>query len=424
MGSLKDQAIVDIGVNDADKLRNRRMGAGLVNDPYPLYDELRENCGVHRGELMSLFGLESAPGFSGEGETYVAVSFDAVEEIMRSPHIYSSSWYTPMLRASVGYSILEMDEPDHRRHRGLIQPAFKRRVVEEWQEKWLQPKIDELVDKINSQKAADLFTELCALVPVHTIVSAFGISTENVEEFHQDVIVATSTGSAPEDQFAAIQRVAAHLKAVIAKRRVEPQDDLLSMLASKEFEDVDGSRHVLDDEEILAFARLMLPAGAGTTYRGLGTLLLALLSNPDQFEALKQDRSLLDAAIEEALRWEQPLGVLGRIVTQDTELCGLNIKQGSMIQICISAANSDPSRWASPREFNIFRPKKSHISFGSGPHTCIGIHLARMEMRAVMTAILDKLPNINLDKEAPQPFMTGLTFRLPTAVPVVINGQR
>ena len=177
---------------------------------------------------------------------------------------------------------------------------------------------------------------------------------------------------------------------------------------------------MLDDEEILAFARVMLPAGAGTTYRGLGCLLLGLLQT-GQLERLRRERWRLEDAIEEGLRWEQPLTSLGRIATRDTELAGVAIPAGSEVYACLAAANHDPARWPDPQRFDITREHKVHASFGLGPHLCIGMHLARLELRTALNAILDRLPDLRLDPEAPAPWITGLLFRMPTAVPVVFD---
>jgi cytochrome P450 len=219
----------------------------------------------------------------------------------------------------------------------------------------------------------------------------------------------------------AADAIANSLRETIERRRVEPGDDLIGLLCNIEIEDPDdGSRHRLSDDEILAFARLMLPAGAGTTYRGLGLMLLALFQT-HQIDRVRKDRSLLDAAIEETLRWEQPLTSAGRLVTRDTELAGVELPEGSVMTACLGAANHDPSRWKDPHRFDLDREVKPHASFGSGPHLCIGMHLARMEMRTVINAILDRLPGLRLDPDAESPYVTGLIFRMPTAVPVVFD---
>jgi cytochrome P450 len=186
--------------------------------------------------------------------------------------------------------------------------------------------------------------------------------------------------------------------------------------------DDDGERHRLDDGEILAFARLLLTAGAGTTYRGLGSLLVALLSDPEQLDRVRDDRALVEPAIEEGLRFEQPLSAVTRLAMRDCELGDVAIPAGSFVHAGIGAANHDPARWEDPDRFDVGRRPLPHATFGGGAHFCIGVHLARMEIRAALETVLDRLPGVRFDPDAPVPHVTGLTFRMPTAVPVVWEG--
>ena len=149
---------------------------------------------------------------------------------------------------------------------------------------------------------------------------------------------------------------------------------MISVLAQAEHE---GER--LDDEEIFAFLRLLLPAGAETTYRSSSNLLWALLHHPEQLEAVRDDRSLLPQAIEEGLRWEPPLTGIGRRTTREVEVEGVLLPPDAAVAVSMGAANRDPSRWDRPDEFDIFRDAKPHLAFAFGPHTCLGMHLARME---------------------------------------------
>ena len=226
----------------------------------------------------------------------------------------------------------------------------------------------------------------------------------------------------PADAYAASQEIGAYLREVVADRRAHPRDDLISVLSRAEMRELDGSgeRHVLDDEEILAFARVMLPAGAGTTYRALGCLLFGLLQT-GQMDLLRRERERVDDAIEESLRWEGPLTSLGRIATRDTELAGVSIPEGSVVNACLGAANHDPTRWEDPHRFDITRERRVHSSFGLGPHLCVGMHLARLELRTAVHGVLDRLPGLRFDPDAPTPWITGLLFRIPTAVPVVFG---
>ena len=413
---------LEVGANPADVARNKMLGAGVVDDPYPTYDELRETGPVHEHSLSERFGLDGPESAVWAGHRqFACYDWETVDQVLRDAEVYSSDWYERSLGVVVGRSMIQMGGAEHRRYRALVQPAFTRREMERWRERWVEPMVAELLEEIVSRGGAvDLYAEVCSKVPVFTIASSFGAEPEDVSRFHELAVTFAGSGS-PADRLNASGEIANYLKQVIARRRQDPRDDLIGLLCEVEVEDPeDGTRHRLDDEEILAFARLMLPAGAGTTYRALGLLLLALLEN-DQYERVRDDRALLEAAIEETLRWEQPLSSVGRLVTRDTELAGVAIPAGSVMQASLGAANHDPARWEDPHRWDLDRPLQTHATFGLGPHLCVGMHLARMEIRTVMEAIFDRLPGLRLDPDAPRPWVTGLTFRMPTAVPVLFE---
>ena len=189
------------------------------------------------------------------------------------------------------------------------------------------------------------------------------------------------------------------------------------MLAHAE---IDGER--LSDDEIFSFLRLLLPAGVETTFRSTGNLLYLLLSDPEQLEAVRSDRSLLPQAIEEALRLETPLLNITRLATRDTEIDDVAVPAGSTIMLMLAAANRDETRYDEPDRFDISRANpKPHMSFGHGPHVCLGIHLARVEMRVALNLLFDRLPELRLDPEADDPHIRGQVFRSPTSIPVLFG---
>ena len=187
----------------------------------------------------------------------------------------------------------------------------------------------------------------------------------------------------------------------------------MTLLAEAE---LDGVR--LEDEAIFAFLRLLAPAGAETTSRSSANLLCGLLSDPVQWEAVCKDRDLIPQAIEEGLRWEAPLTGIQRTATQDTEVCGVPIQAGTSIHVCMGAANRDETRWEDPDRFDIMRPRHHHAAFAFGPHTCLGMHLARLETRVALEALMDGLPGLRLDPDAKAPEVTGLSFRSPVELRV------
>ena len=183
---------------------------------------------------------------------------------------------------------------------------------------------------------------------------------------------------------------------------------------------MDDSRPLTDDE-INSFVRLLIIAGAGTTYKAYGNLMFMLLSHPDQLAMVRADRSLVPLAIDETLRIEQPLASVQRVANADTTIGGVDVAAGCPVAVNIGAANHDPAQWGSePETFDIFRERPDrHISFGFGIHRCLGIHLARAELNVLLNRTLDLLPNVRFDPDQPRPHITGLTFRMPTAIPAV-----
>jgi cytochrome P450 len=205
-------------------------------------------------------------------------------------------------------------------------------------------------------------------------------------------------GADIERGLAASESLKNYFAEVVAERRRSPRQDVISDLVTA---DIDGEK--LTDEAIYSFLLLLLPAGAETTYRSSGNLLFLLLTHPEQLEAVTRDRTLLDQAIEEALRLEPPLLFINRTATSDVELSGVTIPAGGDITTCIGSANHDESRWDNPDSFDIFRTPQQHLAFAFGPHMCIGMHLARLETRVVINAVLDRLSGLRLDPDGDDP---------------------
>jgi cytochrome P450 len=215
---------------------------------------------------------------------------------------------------------------------------------------------------------------------------------------------------------AASKRLGDYLVPIIEARRARPRDDIISVLVQAE---LDGVR--LDNDHVLGFLRLLLPAGAETTYRSSSNLLYGLLTNTDQLDAVLRDRSLLPQAIEEGLRWEPPLIGILRGVTRDTEVDGVPVAKGTTLSVNLGAANRDESRYEDADRFDIFRSPRQHLAFGFGAHRCLGMHLARMETTVALESIFDRLPGLRLDPDAGPVAITGATFRAPTRLPVLFG---
>jgi len=407
---------VDVVDDDYDpfKLFNEANGAGRVENPYPDFVAMRRDTPVAELDLREMFGL--ADDEQPENAVWTVNTFETVQAVLRDGESFSSKGYEDVMGAVFGHSILEMDEPEHHTYRGLIQQAFTRKAMQRWERDVIEPAVHGLIDEFIDEGRADLVKDLTFPFPFEVIADQLCLPEDDKPRFHR---MATELISVQVDMDRALRASAAlheYFSTIIAERRKAPDQDLISVLAQAE---LDGQQ--LTDDEIIAFLRLLLSAGAETTYRSSSNLLFGLLTHPDQLEAVRADRSLLPQAIEEGLRWEPPLLTIMRSPTRTVQLADKELHAGDTIVINIGSANHDETRWERADEFDIFRPQIPHIAFASGVHMCLGIHLARMETTVAMNAVLDRLPNLRIDPDAEAPYITGMVFRAPPALPVVFG---
>jgi len=387
---------------------NRAMGADGDATPYPGYVEARALAPVHREG-----GFEHLDGMPEGLSLFTAYSFDAVLAVLCDPS-FSSAGYAEVMGIVFGHSILEMDEPEHHAYRSILQQAFTRKAMRRWEEELVAPLVHAMVDEFVDDGHADLVKQLLFPFPVRVIAALLGLPDADVPEFHRLAVELIGVSVDWDRSLRASAALRDYLAGIVADRRSHPADDMISVLATAE---QDG--HRLSDEDIYAFVRLLLPAGAETTYRSSANLLFGLLSHRDQLDAVRDDRSLLPQAIEEGIRWEPPLLIIMRTATKDIDVCGVPIAAGGMVICNLGSANHDDRRWEQAEEFDIFRPRVAHIGFASGPHTCLGMHLARMETRVAIGAVLDRLPGLRFDPGAAAPYISGLTFRAPPNLSLV-----
>jgi cytochrome P450 len=401
---------------------NRSAGMGLVENPYPLFALVRPEHPIKREDIddnvlvppdteedIDFMPIDRSIG------VFTAYSYEVVQQVLKDGETFSSSGYAQVMGEVLGHSILEMDEPEHHTYRGLVQQAFSRKTMENWEREVVPAVVNEHIDAFidRPERRADLVRELTFPFPVVVIARILGLPREDLPMFHRRAVEVISAGFAPERALVASQALYEYFCRFIAERRDKDGDDLISVLANTE---LDGVR--LNDEEICSFLRLLLPAGAETTYRSSSNLLWGLLTNPDQLDAVRADDALMPQAIEEGLRWEAQLIGIMRTAAKDTEVKGMAIPAGSVVAINIGSANHDETVWDDPERFNIFRPPKQHLAFAWGPHMCLGLHLARMETRVVLRQLFDRLPNLRFDPAVEPPPITGAIFRAPAALPV------
>jgi cytochrome P450 len=414
---------------DVFALKNRVFGAGVVRDPYPHLAELAARCAVHRGGLSDKFGVAGVDTFLYPDVDEHVATFDwaTADTVLKDGRTFSSAYYERSLRAVIGRTILEMDAPEHLRYRQLIQQAFTRKEMDRWEREFVRDIVDSYLDRMLERPAVggavrgDLVRDFIFHYPIHVMSTAAGLPAEHVPTFYRWAALITNVTVSEEQRKEASEGLATFLRAEIGARRAEPRDDLVSVLVQAELREPDGRRHRLTEDEIVAFLRLLIPAGAQTTYRALSNTLYGLLTHPDQLAAVDADRSLIPQAIEEGLRWEPPLIYVARLATEPVVVGSEPLGAGCPVNVIVGAANRDPSRWEHPEEFDIFRAPQPHLTFGTGPHVCLGIHFARMEMRVALELVLDRLRNLRLDPAADDVHITGLVQRAPESLPVLFD---
>ncbi|HEY9315994.1 cytochrome P450 [Williamsia sp.] len=394
---------------------NALTGGLYDGDPYPAWHRLRETGPVHAGTVHELTGISENLYFQGlpfpDRPHFSAFSYESCFEAFRDPHVFASS-PEPVDPHAGGFgtstSLIVMGGAQHKRYRGLVQPSFLPNNVRWWIENWIEECVKDLIHGFIDQGHAELNVDFCAAIPVLTITGSFGVPVEQALEIRACL---------SSDQ----QRVVDILEPIVAARRENPTDDLISVLVQAELADENGVTQRLSDNEIYSFSLLLLTAGSGTTWKQMGLTLTALLERPDVLEQVRDDRKLLRAAIDETLRWTPTDPMFSRFVTEDVEFFGVDLPKGAVLHLCVGSANRDPERWDDPDVFDITRQARPTLAFGQGSHMCLGMHVARAEMTVGINALLDRLPNLRLDGDAEQPRYIGMYERGATAIPVLFD---
>jgi cytochrome P450 len=387
--------------------------AGTTRDPWPSLAEKRRDAPVSKGLTMPADALPE--GFDVE-PGWIAYRYDDCSRVLRDAKTFTSTAYDSSIGMVMGHMILGMDDPEHREHRNLVAHAFREKSLARWEPEFIRPIVDELIDRFAADGEAELVRQMTFEFPVRVIARLLGLPEEDFEQFQRWSVELIGLVADIERGLAASESLREYFAGVVAERRAAPAEDVISDLVTAE---VDGEQ--LTDEAIYSFLRLLLPAGAETTYRSSGNLLYLLLTHPEQLEAVRADRSLLPQAIEEGLRCEPPLLTINRTTTCEVELAGVTLGPGESITPHIGSANHDETRWDDPEAFDIFRPPVPHIAFAHGPHMCLGMHLARLETRVLVNQVLDRLPGVALDAGDSDPHIQGDVFRSPTALPVTFT---
>ena len=368
-------------------------------DPYPVYERIRTADGAYLGEM----------GF------WFITSYDDCATLMRHPLMrrrHKNSWEMrgamsnalgrPWFEGATR-SMLWLDNPDHARLRGLVSRAFIPRYLAK-----LRPHIEEmvegLIDRLKEEPRFDLIGDFALSLPMMVICEMLGVPSEDRASFRKwTVALAATLEPLPSERVQDAADEASHafdayFADLVARRRGNPGADLLSELIHVEEE---GDR--LNENELIGVSILILGAGFETTTNLIGNGMLALLRNPDQWRALVRNPDAAPAVVEEVLRYDTPVQMAPpRVASAPLILCERSIDEGDTVVAMLGAGNRDPNRYEDPATFDISRPDPAPLSFGGGPHYCIGAVLARIEGAIAFRSLAQHLPSLELADETPQ----------------------
>ncbi|MEU1594560.1 cytochrome P450 [Streptomyces sp. NPDC005708] len=371
----------------------------FVADPYPAYAELRARGRVHYYEPTDQWLVPHHADVSALlrdrrlGRTYQH-RFTHEDFGRTAPPPEHEPFHTLN-----DHGMLDLEPPDHTRIRRLVSKAFTPRTVER-----LKPYVhglaDDLVSRLVEAGGGDLLRDVAEPLPVAVIAEMLGIPEADrgqLRPWSADICGMYELGPSEETARKAVRasvEFSDYLRELIATRRKEPGEDLISGLIAAYDE---GDR--LTEQEMISTCVLLLNAGHEATVNATVNGWWALFRNPDQLAALRADHSLVPSAVEELMRYDTPLQLFERWVLDEIEIDGTTVPRGAEIAMLFGSANHDPAVFTAPEKLDLTREENPHISFGAGIHYCIGAPLARIELAASMTALLEKAPTLRAAAE-------------------------
>jgi cytochrome P450 len=345
---------------------------------------------------------------------WVATRFDDVRAILLDHAGFSSSVMGG--GAGIGFPLLSDDPPRHSVLRGLLAKAFTPVAIDA-----MRPDIERLANdlaaKIPKGREVDIVEHMTTPLPVAVIAGMMGVPNDRAADFKRwsNAVVGIQDSPFDTDRIKLLLELRAYFAEVAAERRRAPGSDLISALTA-----VRDSTETLSDEQVVGFCALLMIAGNETTTNLLGNLLDRLAGAPQLWVELRRDPSLLDGAIEEALRIDSPAQMVMRRATTDVVVGAQPIKAGELVLVYLASANRDPAKWSDPADFELARERQRHVAFGHGVHTCIGAPLARMEARAAMGALVSRFESIARGAQSGRRLPGGLLYGF-RSLPIVFG---
>ncbi len=384
-------------------------GRFYAGDVHAKYDWLRANAPVYHDAKNDVWALS----------TYEHITFAS-----KSPELFCSKrGMRPHMEDPIVPSMINMDDPEHKRRRNIVNRGFTPRRVSDSEAK-IRQVCTELINRVCEQGACEFVTQVAAPLPMVLIGDMLGVAPEDRDqllEWSDDLLALTTSSFTPEMEAKsqkASMDYAMYTAKVVAERRANPgQDDLVSLLTHAE---IDG--YSLDDAALVHESMLILIGGDETTRHVITGGMHALIQHPEQRRILVEDPSKIEQGVEELLRWVSPIHNMARTTTRDVEIGGETIPAGSSVLLLYASANRDEAAFRDPHVLDVTRDPNRHVAFGgNGPHFCLGASLARLELKVMFEELLRRLPDLTLAEDAPLPmrnsnFITGIE-RMPVRFP-------
>ena len=354
-----------------------------ANAPFDAYRRVRDECPVAR-----------VIGFSGEPTVYLS-RYEDVMWAFRHPEVFSSAPEAVDIGQDQPLIPLQVDPPDHAQYRRFLDPEFSPKKMAAL-EADARAVVSGLIDGFIERGACDLHEEFATPLPSSIFLALMGLPQSDLAKFLQwrDETIrpdADSLEEAAEIRDRVGTKITEYFKTALADRRANPDDTLISRIAVGE---VEGRE--LTEEERLGICHLLLLGGLDTVTATLDCMVLHLAREPEQRRAIVDDPSIVPAVVEELLRYETPVTMVIRIVKQDVELGGVQLRAGDHATLLIGASNVDPDQFLEPEVPDFARETNRHLAFGGGPHRCLGSHLARLELRVAIEELHRRIPDYRI----------------------------
>ncbi len=393
-------------------------------NPYASYKALREREGLYycpdlRMRLLARYKdvLEVATHPAMVRSLEAFLSPEEISERRRAMNWHDMAYHARYVQRN----LLDSDGETHRRLRTLVFAEFTARSIEH-HKTMIGAYIDKTLTPLIEQGSFDFIDDFASHIPGHIIGRVIGVPAKDctqLRKWSEDVVQFYNVGRTQEDKALAenaTKDFAHYLMDLISRREKNPKDDLLSKLIKYK------NDKVLNETELISTAMLILMAGHGSTIDVLGSGLHCLLKNPDQMAKLRANPDLMANAIQEIFRFETPLPFFHRYTSENTEILGQHFKQGDQFGLIYASANRDPEVFPFPDRFDICRTPNRHLSFGKGPHLCLGNHLSRIDMEMVFTKLLESTNKIELQSPEPR-YKKGLSVRGPINLPITVKSR-